>query len=106
MLILLESFLEILLLEPHFFFHYIVAQFRASILHFENCSSLLWNPTYSEKGNLPDPFVRTCSFVMPFSQRSEHTKLITYPYLIINLPLAVFYLQSLSCEVNDKSQPI
>ena len=86
MLILFESFLGILLLDPRFFFHHIVAQVRASIGHFENSSPLLWNPRYSEKGNLPDPFVRTFSFVMPFSHESEHTKLMTS--LIINLSLA------------------
>ena len=102
MLILFESFLGILLLDPRFFFHHIVAQVRASIGHFENSSPLLWNPRYSEKGNLPDPFVHTFSFVMPFSYESEHTKLMTS--LIINLSLAVFHRQSLSCEVIDKSQ--
>ena len=38
---------------------------------------------------------------MPFSHESEHTELMTL--LIINLQWAVFYLQSLSCEVIDKS---
>ena len=51
---------------------------------------------------MPDPLVCTFSFVTPFSYESEHTKLMTS--LIINLLLAVFYLQSLSCEVIDKSQ--
>ena len=39
---------------------------------------------------------------MPFSHESEHTKLMTS--LIINLPMAEFYRQSLSCEVINKSQ--
>ena len=39
---------------------------------------------------------------MPFSYESEHTKLMTS--LIINLLLAVFYLQSLSYEVIDNVQ--
>ena len=56
----------------------------------------------SEKGDLPEHFARTFSLVMPFSHESEHTKLMTL--LIINLPLAVFYWQSLSCKVIDKSQ--
>ena len=43
----------------------------------------------------------SCS-VMQFSHESEHLKLMTS--LIINLPLAVFYRQSFSCEVIDKSQ--
>ena len=47
-------------------------------------------------------FVCTFSFVMPFSYESEHTKLMTL--LIINLSLEVFYRQSLSCEVINKSQ--
>ena len=100
MLILFESFLGILLLDPRFFFHHIVAQVRASIGHFENSSPLLWNPRYSEKGNLPDPFVRTFSFVMPFSHESEHTKLMTC--LTINLSLAVIYRQSLPWEGPNK----
>ena len=40
--------------------------------------------------------------VMQFSHESEHTKLMTS--LIISLPLAVFYQQSLSCEMIDKSK--
>ena len=56
----------------------------------------------SEKGDFPEHFARTFSLVMPFSHESEHTKLMTL--LIINLPLAVFYWQSLSCKVIDKSQ--
>ena len=102
MLILFESFLGILLLDPRFSFHHIVAQVRPSIWHFESSSPLLWNLRYSEKGNLPDPFVSTFSFVMPFSYESEHKKFMTS--LIINLSLAVFYRQSLSCKVIDKSQ--
>ena len=102
MLKLFESFLGILLLDPSFFFHHIVAQVRPSIYHFENSSPLLWNPRYSEKGDSPEHFVRTFSFVMPFSYESEHTKLMTL--LIINLSLEVFYRQSLSCEVINKSQ--
>ena len=39
---------------------------------------------------------------MPFSYESEHKKFMTS--LIINLSLAVFYRQSLSCKVIDKSQ--
>ena len=49
-----------------------------------------------EKGNMPDPFVRTFSFVMPFSHESEHTTLMTS--LIINLSLATFHRQSLPWE--------
>ena len=88
--------------RPRFFFHHIVAQVRASIWHFENSSPLLWNPRYSEKGDLPEHFASTFSFVMPFSHESEHAKLMTL--LIINLLLAVFYWQSPSREVIDKSQ--
>ena len=90
-LILFESFLGILLVDPRFFFHHIVAQVRPSIWQIKSSSPLLWNPRYSEKGNLPDPFVCTFSFVMPFSYESEHTKLMTS--LITNLSLGVFYLQ-------------
>ena len=93
MLTLFGSFLGILLLDPYFFFHHIVAQVRPSIWHVENSSPLLWNPRCSEKGNLPDPFVPAFSFVMPFSHEPEHTKLMTL--LIINLLFAVFYRQSL-----------
>ena len=39
---------------------------------------------------------------MPFLDESEHTKLMTS--MIVNLLLAVLYLQSLSCEVINKSQ--
>ena len=66
MLILFEFFLEVLLLDPHFFFQHIVAQVRPSIWHFENSSPLLWNPRYSESGFLPDPFVRTFSLLCHF----------------------------------------
>ena len=41
------------------------------------------------------------SLIMQFSHESEHTYLMTS--LIINLQLAVFYRQSLSCKVIDKS---
>ena len=41
-------------------------------------------------------------FLCDFSHESEHTKLMTL--VIINLPFAVFYLQSRSCEVINKSQ--
>ena len=41
------------------------------------------------------------SLVMQFSNEFEHTKLMTS--LIINLILAVFFRQSRSCEVIDKS---
>ena len=104
MLILFESFLGILLLDPHFFFHHIIAQVRASIRHFENSSPLLWNPRYSEKDNLPDPFrVRThFFFCYAILYESKHTKLMTS--LIFNLSFAVFHRQSLSCEVINKSQ--
>ena len=51
---------------------------------------------------LPEHLASTFSIVTPFSNESEHTKLMIP--LIISLPLAVFYLQSLSCEVIDKSQ--
>ena len=47
-------------------------------------------------------FARTFSLVMQFSHESEHTKLMTL--LIINFTLAVFHLQSLSCEAINKSQ--
>ena len=67
MLILFRFFLGILLLNPRFFFHHIVAQVCPSIWHFENSSLLLWNQRYSEKGNLLDPFVHTFSFAMPFN---------------------------------------
>ena len=49
----------------------------------------------------PEHFTLPFSLVMPFSHESEHTKHMTL--LIINLQLAVFYRQSLSCEVIDKS---
>ena len=77
MLILFESFLWILLLYPRFFFDHIVAQDRPSIWHFENSSPLLWNPKYFEKGDLPEHFSTTFTFVMPFSHESEHTKLMS-----------------------------
>ena len=54
----------------------------------------------SEKGELSEHF--SSALVMPFSHESEHTKLMIL--LIINLPLAVSYLQPLSCVVIDKSQ--
>ena len=56
MLILFESFFGILLLDPRCFSYHIVAQVHASLWHFENSSPLLWNPRYSEKGDLPKHF--------------------------------------------------
>ena len=100
MLILFESFLGILDLDHHIFFHHIVPQIRPSIWHFENSSPLLWNPKYFEKSDLPEHFASTFSFVMPFSHESEHTKLMTS--LIINLSLAVFYRQLLPWEGLNK----
>ena len=52
--------------RPRFFFHHIVAQVRASIWHFENSSPLLWNPRYSEKGDLPEHFASTFSLLCHF----------------------------------------
>ena len=57
---------------------------------------ILWNRWTTEH------FASTFSLVMPFSDESEQTKLMTS--LIINLQLAVFYGQSLSCEVVNESQ--
>ena len=74
------------LLDPPLFSFIILLhkwQVSPSIGDYENSSPLLWNRRYSEKGNLPDPFVSTFSFVMPFSNESEYTKLMTS--LIINL---------------------
>ena len=78
--------------RPRFFFHHIVAQVRASIWHFENSSPLLWNPRYSEKGDLPEHFASTFLLLCHF-----HHDLTDYL-------LAVFYRQSPSCEMIDKSQ--
>ena len=61
---------------------------------------LLWNPRYFEKVDLPELFLSTFSFVMPFSHESEHTKVMTS--LVINLSLAVFYLQSFPWEGLNK----
>ena len=103
MLILFETFLGILLLDPHFFFQPYCCKSSCKYLTLRKFQSIAYPGRDTlKKGDLPDPFVRTCSFVMPFSLGYEHTKLMTY--LIINLPLAVFYRQSLSCEVIDKSQ--
>ena len=75
MLILFQSFLGILLLNPHFFFHHIVVQVHASIWHFENSSPLLWNPRYSEKGDLPECFASTfillCHFHMNLNMQNS-----------------------------------
>ena len=51
---------------------------------------------------MPEYFASTFSLVMPISHESELTKLMTS--LVINFLLAVFYGQSLSCEVIYKSQ--
>ena len=89
MLILFKSFL---LLDPNFLPSYCFT----SVWHFENSSALLWNPRYFEKGALPEHFTSNFKLqvVMPFLHESKHTKLMTS--LIINLWLAVFYLQLLS----------
>ena len=70
------------------------------IWHIENSRASLWNPKYSEKGDLPEHFARTFSLVMRFSNESERVELMTL--LNMNLPLAVFYRYSLSHEVIDK----
>ena len=54
------------------------------------------------RNQLSQHFVGTFSLVMLFSHESEHAKLMTS--LIINVPLARFYGQSLICEVIYKSQ--
>ena len=72
------------------------------LTHWKFKNIALWNLRYSENGDLPEPFTRTFSLVMQFSHESEHTKLMTL--LIINFTLAVFHLQSLSCEAINKSQ--
>ena len=109
MLILFKSFLlqsaswfRILLLDPSFSFHHIVAQVHASIWHFENSSLLLWDTLKKVICLIRSYDVPTFSFVMPFSHQSEHTKLLTS--LIINLWMAVFYEQLLPWEGLNKPQ--
>ena len=87
-----------------------------SICHIENSRASLWNPRYSEKGDLSGHFARTFSLVMQFLHEydsiSENINswplIVNLPLavwlLIINLPLAVFYWQSLPCKVIDKSK--
>ena len=89
-------------LNPRFFVHHLVPHVCPSIWQIKTSRASLWNPRYSEKGNLHEHFARTSSLVMQFSHTSEHTKLMTS--LIINFPLAAFYWQSRSCEVIDKSK--
>ena len=94
-----EPFFGILPHNPRFFFHHLVPHVCPRI---ENSKVSLWNPRYSEKGNFPEHFASIFSLLMPISHESKHIKLMTS--LIVNLLLAVFYQQSLSCEVIDKSQ--
>ena len=97
-----SPFLEFCLTTTAFSSIVLFHMFCSSIGHIKNSRESLWNLRYSEKGDLSEHFARTYSLVMQFSHESEHTKLMTS--LIINLELAVFYRQSLSCEVIDKSQ--
>ena len=73
-------------------FHMIVHAFD-KLTHWK-FQSIEWNPRYSEKVDSSERFARTF--------RKEQAELINS--LLINLLLAVFYRQSLSCEVIDKSQ--
>ena len=43
---------------------HIIVQVCPSIWHFENSSPLLWNPRYSEKGDLLDPFQSLCALFL------------------------------------------
>ena len=100
MLILFRFFLGILLLNPRFFFHHIVAQVCPSIWHFENSSPWLWSPRNSEKGNLPDPFkfVRTflllCHFHMNLNMQNSWPRWAVQPLINVILqskPLIAFW---------------
>ena len=66
----------LILFDPLFFFHHIVPQFFPSIWHFENSSSLLWNPRYSDKGDLPEHFalfLLFCHFHMNLNIQNSWT---------------------------------
>ena len=106
MLILSTPFLEFCLSTPVsssiILFQMFVQAFDTLKIPENRYRESFWNLRYSEKGDLPEHFTRAFSLVIPMSHESEHTKLMTS--LITNLLLAVFYLQSLSCEVIDKSQ--
>ena len=88
MLILFRSFLGIPPFHPFVFFHHFVPHVCPCIWHFENSSLSILQGLFL--------------LLYDFSHESEHTKLMTL--VIINLPFAVFYLQSRSCEVINKSQ--
>ena len=97
MLILSNPLLEFCLSAPAFSSIILFQKVCPSNWYIENSRASLWYPRYSEKGNLHAHFASTFSLNMPISHESEHIKLMTSP--IINLLLAVFYWQSLYCEI-------
>ena len=88
------SFFSNPFLEFCLFFHHLVPHICPSIRHIENYRALLWNQGYSEKGDLPEHFASTFLLLCHFHMNLKYK----------TLPLAVFYRQSLSCEVIDESQ--
>ena len=58
---LFESSLGVLPLDPLVFFHYLDPHVCPRIWHIENSRPSLWNPRYSEKGDLPQRFAGTFS---------------------------------------------
>ena len=54
--------------QPSIFFHHLVLHVCPSISRIENPRASLWNPRYSEKGDLPEHFTSVFSLVMPFHQ--------------------------------------
>ena len=72
------------------------------IRHFENVSAAqLWNPRYTEKGDLLEPFSRSFSLALPFSHEYENTKLFITKHitsLISSLLLAFSTGNHLHCR--------
>ena len=84
---------------PPLTFHHLVLQVCRSIWLFENSRALLWYPRYSKKGDLPEHFASTFFSCYAIFSWIWTYKLMTS--LIINLLLAVLYLQLLPSDSDD-----
>ena len=84
---------------PPLTFHHLVLQVCRSIWLFENSRALLWYPRYCKKGDLPEHFASTFFSCYAIFSWIWTYKLMTS--LIINLLLAVLYLQLLPSDSDD-----